>query len=361
MEKKSFGWGGDSHPAQEPQEKQNQWEISQTYQMAGKSEDFKWVAVEDEDLVVFPADGVEPGYAGLGAALEHHGPVAHGTVTISHMWTARFIIEQSLIDLETLFKKIKKWANNPKIGRKDVHHRFEISEVSNADGIPLPFNNLKTKTAADPGSGWQTVPKLWNRTDDDYRTDIQIQDNDRGKYPGRGNMRATDIQLTENEYECLQCGEIFDNYRDMLMHVSFDHDYGDQIGPEYEIRDNDETFYPDNEASRSNGLFYEAAKKKIDLEGPMPFIYDINADRIRIGEPGDEKVDVGEYNSFGMIEGYYTPDQDLIIVTQTSVPYTISHVRKLWEYMYPEFEVNHIYVIHKQEGKSVKEKVANAN
>lgn len=329
--------------------------------MTDKSKDLKWVAVEDQDLAVFPADSVDQGYAGLGAALDHHGPVAHGTVTISHMWTARFVVEQSFIDLDTLFKQFKKWANNPRIGRQEVNHRFEISEVANADGIPLPFGKLKT--AADPGSGWQTVPKLWNRTDDDYRTDIQIQDNDRGKYPGRGDMRSTDVQLTEEPYQCLRCGEVFDNYTDMLMHVSFDHDPGgDMIGPEYEIRDNDEFFYPDNEAGRSNGLFYEAAKKKdVNLPGPMPFIYDINADRIRTGEPGNEKVDIGEYNSFGMVEGYYTPDQDLIIATQTSVPYTINHVKKLWEYMYPEYEVKHIYVVHKDDDRNVREKVANVN
>lgn len=359
MDKQSFGWGGDSHPAQQPQQLQDEWQESQGYRMPSKTEEYKWVAVGKKDIAVFKADTVDPGYAALGVAIDHHGAVAHGTVRISHMWTAQFVIEQTNIDLDTLYKKFKKWANRPSIGGHQLDHRLHLSDVYNKDGIPLPLGKEKglPKTAADPGSGWQTVDKLWVNTDDDLRTDIQRD------YPGQDDMRATDAKLTEEPYQCLECGEVFDNYTDMLLHVSFDHPKEDPTGDEYEIRDNDEFFYPDNEMSRQNGEHNNAfgiVSKKADVElpGPIPFIYDINADRIRVGEPGNEKVDIGEYNAFGMVEGYYTPDQDLIIATQTSVPYTINHVKKLWNYLYPEFEVKHIYVIHVDDGKKIREKVS---
>jgi hypothetical protein len=350
MKKKSLGWGGDSHPAEEPQAEQDSWQVSQTYKMDEKTQDLKWVVEGTKNIAVFKADEVDPGYASLGVAIDHHGPVAHGVVTISHMWTVRFTIEQTNIDLDTLYKIFKKWANKPVIGHTEINHPFRLSEVVNKDGVSMPLGN---RTASDPGSGWQTVPKLWNRTDQDLRTDIQRD------YPGQDTMRSTDVSLTTEPYECLECNEVFSDYKEMLNHVSFGHPKREKTGPEYEIRDNDESFYPDNESSRSNGLFYEAANKGSELAGPMPFIYDIESDRIRVGEPGDQKVDIGEYNSFGMVEGYYTPDEELIIATQTSVPYAINHVKKLWNYMYPEYEVKHIYVVHKEEDKeSVRERVS---
>lgn len=363
MDKTSFGWGGDSNPAQQPQELQDRWEESQTYQMPGKTKELKWVIVGKKDMVVFEGDAIEPGFSALGIAMDHFGPVAHGTVTLSHMWTAQFTIEQTNIDLDTLYKQFKKWVKNPTIGKDDIDHPFHLSDIYNKDGIPLPLGKEfgLPKTAADPGSGWQTVDKLWVNTDDDYRTDIQKD------YPGQDTMRAQNEKLTEEPYQCLECGEEFDNYTDMLLHVSFDHPKEDPTGDEYEIRDNDEFFYPDNEMSRQQGehgnSFGIVSKKddEADIPGPMPFIYDIVADRIRVGEPGDEKVDIGEYNSFGMVEGYYTPERDLIIATQTSVPYTINHVKKLWNYMYPEYEVKHIYVVHVDDGKKVREKVSNDN
>lgn len=362
MDKTSLGWGGDSNPAQQPQELQDRWEVSQAYHMPSKTQEFKWVIVGKKDIAVFSGDTVEPGYAALGVALDHHGAVAHGTVRVSHMWTAQFVVEQTNIDLDTLYKQFKKWANNPSINGDQLDHRFNLSDVFNKDGIPLPLGKEQgqPKTSADPGSGWQTVPKLWNRTDEgDLRTDIQKN------YPGQDTMRSQQENLTDMPYQCAECGEVFDNYTDMLLHVSFDHPKEDPTGKEYEIRDNDEFFYPDNEMSRQNGehgnSFGIVSKKSdVDIDGPMPFIYDIVADRIRVGEPGDESVDIGEYNAFGMVEGYYTPDQDLIIATQTSVPYTINHVKTLWNYMYPEYEVKHIYVVHVDDGKKIREKVSNA-
>lgn len=328
--------------------------------MPQASENYKWVAVGKKEFVVFESDSHDDGYAALGNALDAHGPVAHGTVTISHHWTCVFVIEQSNIDLDTLYKMLKSWASSPQIGRNQLDHPLELALITNKDGIPLPVG--LSKTASDPGSGWQTVPKLWNKTDDDIRTDIQIQEKDRGTFPGQGTMRSEEGSLTEEPYQCITCGESFSDYKHMLNHVSFDHPKEKPTGHEEEIRDNDEFFYPDNEMSRPGGDVgvHTGAKKDIDIPGPIPFIYDIEEDRIRTGQPGDERVDIGEYNPFGMVEGFYTPEQDLIISTQTSVPYTISHVRRLWEYMHPEYEINHIYVVHKQDDKKVRERVSGA-
>ena len=63
---------------------------------------------------------------------------------------------------------------------------------------------------------------------------------------------------------------------------------------------------------------------------------------------------------FGLAEGYYTPDGDILIVTQAFAPYSIKYFLRLWYEIHPELKVKKVYLIRKQNGRKIKERVANA-
>lgn len=353
-----FGWGTDAYPAQEPQELQFQFDRQVMSEMPAIQQSFKWIVSGKNILVVSPAQ-VDDAYRALGITQDHHGPFASGSVDITHRWTTSFVVEQSNVDLDFLNNIFKRWAKFPSVDFQQWNHPLHIAIVKDKNGIPLPVK-LK-KTAADPGIGDDKFKYPWKNTDKSLLTDIQIQDGDRGKLPGQGDLRADGGgQLTEGIYECGECAEEFDSYSEYLLHVTHDHPKREPTGPEYEIRDNDEFFYPDNEASRPGGGPGGAVVAAAEPKGPIPFSYNVEQDRVYVGQEGDERVEMDEYNPFGLAEGYYTPDGDLLIVNQSSIPYTIRHLVNLWSNMFPEYEVKHVYLVHEVGDKTVREKVANA-
>lgn len=346
-----WGWGTDAYPGQGPQEQQFQEDRAEMSQMPAKSQDYKWI-VSGKNLVVVSPDRLDNAYASLGIERGHKGPYATGNVSISHRWTTSFVVDETNVDLDYLYKLFQKWAKYPQINFEDWNHPLYVATVQDKNGIPLPVG---VRTAADPGVGNAYPDKLWVKTDDDLRTDHQRN------YPGMGDMKAEQERITTEPYQCPRCMEVFNDYIHLVEHMTYDHPKGDLTGPEYEIRDNDETFYPDNEMSRKNGEpgFYASVKEEDAPEGPIPFSFDINEDRIFVGQPGDEGVEMDESNPFGVVEGYYTPDGDLLIVNEPTISYAIRHLKNLWQNIYPEYPVKHIYVLEIRNGKRIRERVAN--
>ena len=344
-----WGWGTDAYPAQEPQELQFQKDREDSSRIPRQvNEDFVWV-VSGKNIAVVHPDSVEEAFVSLGIRKDHHGPFAFGKVQISRRWLVSFVVDQSNIDLESLHGVFLKWAKDPSIDFEDVDHPFHIDMVKDKNGIPIPVKILKT--AADPGVGDGNYPdKLWVNTDDgDIRTDIQR------KYPGQGDLKAYIDPLTSFPYQCVECLEVFKTYDEMREHMSFDHKKEDLAGPEYEIRDNDEFFYPDNEASRPGG---DLGIHTGSVLGPVPFSYDVYSERVFIKDPGEEIS--RDDNNTNKAEGYYTPDGDLLIVGHPSEPYAISSLINAWNQFYPEHKIKHIYLLRKENGVKIREKVANA-
>jgi len=361
------GWGTTPYTGETSNELQNQEESHQYHKMpTSMSETYGWVLSGQnvKNLKVVDLDMIDGAIASVGAQRDHFNAFGVGTLEITTRWTLSVLVEETNIDLVVLFNVFKRWANNPSISNEPRNHRLELQSMKDKNGIPFPIDTRRT--SSDPGSGWQTVPKDWPLTDRDPATDIQIQDNDRGKFPGQGDLRIVEYGLTDTAYQCPNCRKVFESYREMLDHSS-EHIKKDQTGPEYEYHEkggiNGDSY--DNEASRPSGddiMLMSATKKKkeAELEGPIPFSYDVEDDRIYVGEPGDERVEIDQSNAFGLAEGYYTPDGDLLITAQATIPYTISHLMHLWDQMHPEYEIKHVYIIETKGGKSIKEKVANA-
>lgn len=352
IHKKSyFGWGGDSHPSQEPQELQLEEDRRRMLRMPEtRIEKYVWV-VSGRHMAVVDEDSIEEAFVSLGIKKEHHGPFAFGKVEVSNRWKADFLVEQSNIDLESLNRIFLRWSKDPMINFDDVNHPIQVSMVKDKNGFPLPVK--APKEAADPGVGDGNYPdKLWVNTDDG---DLLAQDIQRD-YPGQGDMQSDGGgKLTDEVYQCGECFEKFESYEDFKKHVSEEHLKGPETGPEYEIRDNDEFFYPDNEVSRPGGWpgIHTGA-----VEGPTPFSYDIISERIILGQIGDDIST--DQNIMDKVEGYYTPENDLLIVGYPSQPYSISSLVNSWLQFYPEHEIKHVYLIRKENGIKIKEKVANA-
>lgn len=67
------------------------------------------------------------------------------------------------------------------------------------------------------------------------------------------------------------------------------------------------------------------------LEAPLPFIYDIDKDKIVIGVPGGRTSDVpGKFTPGGIVEGTYEPGGKVVVRTMTNMPWTVRHLVDLW-------------------------------
>jgi hypothetical protein len=111
-------------------------------------------------------------------------------------------------------------------------------------------------------------------------------------------------------------------------------------------------------ASKDKWVYSANGEAKDLLQDPIPFIYDIPADTITVGHPGQRTSDIpGKFTPAGIVEGMYEPGGTVNITTMTTMPYTVNHILTLWYYQYPEFSVKRINLID-AEGK--KTKLANA-
>lgn len=91
-----------------------------------------------------------------------------------------------------------------------------------------------------------------------------------------------------------------------------------------------------------------AIKQPKDLfSDPVPFIYDIELDRIFVGHPGARHGEIEapagtKFTPGGIVEGEYQPGGKVVVESQSDTPYSVRHMVGLWYYQHPEFEVTGI-------------------
>lgn len=370
------GYGTTPYTGEMPNELEYEQEHDAYFTMPQKPvQSFGWVlrGSNPKYLTLIDVDKITNALSALGMNENHFNAYAIGTCDITSRWTLSVVVYQTNMDIETLFSVFKRWANNPVFktwasphmvtdGEEERWpHRLELTSFKNPNGID--FSRDIKKTGSEVGFG-EGVKYNWKGTDADYRTDIQIQDEDRGKLPGQGNLPADEKKMT-TLYQCPTCFEEFSNGAELREHMGSAHvnvddgthkeeipSYKNGIGDSY-----------DNEASRPPGddiMMMGSFQMTAELEGPIPFSFDIEEDRMYVGNPGQEGVKVDKENPFGLAEGYYTPDGDLLITAQANIPYTIRHLMNMWEQMNPEYPIKHVYIIEKNGDLNIKEKVARA-
>ncbi len=83
---------------------------------------------------------------------------------------------------------------------------------------------------------------------------------------------------------------------------------------------------------------------QLEPGGPMPFIFDIEGDRIYVGHPGERHADIqGKFTPGGIVEGVYDPKGNVQLRTDTDMPWSVYHLTRLWYSIHPELEIKHIY------------------
>lgn len=89
-----------------------------------------------------------------------------------------------------------------------------------------------------------------------------------------------------------------------------------------------------------------ADKKPRDLvEGPIPFIFDVQEDTLDMGQPNTRMSDIpGRFTPGGIVEGVYEPGGKVFIRTVTNMPYTVRHLLELWYVHNPMLEVTAVHL-----------------
>lgn len=99
---------------------------------------------------------------------------------------------------------------------------------------------------------------------------------------------------------------------------------------------------------QSNGQLWRWSAEKAPtdmLDASVPFIYDVDSDKIFVGHPGARTSDIpGKFTPGGIVEGTYEPGGKVIIRSLTSIPYTVRHMIELWYYTHPELEVKSVHL-----------------
>lgn len=90
------------------------------------------------------------------------------------------------------------------------------------------------------------------------------------------------------------------------------------------------------------------------LEAPVPFIFDVQDDKVFVGNPGQRTSDIpGKFTPGGIVEGNYEPGGKVVIRSMTTIPYSVRHLIQLWYYSHPELEVKSVH-LQDDEGKDTR-------
>lgn len=97
-----------------------------------------------------------------------------------------------------------------------------------------------------------------------------------------------------------------------------------------------------------------APQPKDQLKDPVPFIYDIDADKLAVGHPGTRHSDIpGKFTPGGIVEGTYEPGGQVVVRSMTNMPWTARHLADLWYWSYPQMEITGIQ-LEDAEGNTTK-------
>lgn len=328
--------GADPYPAQEPQaqadKERNQLDYST--QPETSAEHYSWVT---NGTLLHVGKGNPRELFDKMGHFDFSRPYAYGELTVHSNWQAEWEVIYTNFSLHLLEKNLKKYTKDQGWNLEHILDRF---------GYPIG-----AKTAAVPGVGEHDYPdKLWRRGDGD-----EGWGEDTKQVDYYGIKDYPDEVDPKQAQECSDCGEIFPNYNLWREHVIHEHVNPHRRPPEQPqpVVDMDEVFPPDfntlvmdKTIQRQASMIPRVSQKVPYLKGPIPFIYDIEEDRVFVGHPGERHSDIkGRFTPGGIIEGIYDPKGNVQIRTDTDMPYTMRHMVRLWYAMHPELVIKSIYLL----------------
>ena len=338
--------GSDAYPAEEPQTandlEQTRAEPRPDYTVAPEAPptEYRWsmtgthMSVSEEDHEV------------MFAGMEHSDftrPYAYGTLTLYYRWDAVWTLTYSNMAIKEVEKRIKKYTRD-----QGWHYAGLLDE----EGQPM------AKSASVPGIG-EINPGLknWHRDEwGDMQTNDNVDPDHQVNYYGEQD-EPDDTPMTSPR-ACSECGKLCMDYKDWREHVLNEHMNPDRKPPTepQPVVDLDQvipadfnTMVMDKTVQRQASQLihkFGAPSGKPSIPGPMPFIYDIEDDRVYVGHPGERHSDIqGRFTPGGIIEGTYLPDGKVQIRTDTDMPYTVRHMVELWYALHPELPVKGIFLM----------------
>jgi hypothetical protein len=271
-------------------------------------------------------------------------PNASGSLYLRERHSAAWQIGSSNISLGALERRLRRYT-------RDQGWRWE--GLSDSTGEVL--NPAKESSAVGIG---EINPGLKNWHRDEW-SGMEQYDN-----PGDSQSGAPFYGLQDYDEDfpmsgprtCSECGALCLDYDDWRRHVLREHvNEGQGPSPDPQpVVDLDDVLpagfneaIMDRTVQRQSRLIHQlAAAIKPTIPAPIPFIYDIEGDRIFVGHPGERHSDIqGRFSPGGVVEGLYDPKGSVQIRTDTDMPYTVRHMVQLWYAMHPELEVKSIYLL----------------
>lgn len=352
--KLAMDWMGDSYPGEDHTEEK---QINKDWTQLQFTEDPKekittahwfmsggYVKISDDDF--------DDLYAAMGHQADWK-PLAYGSVDIYYNYEMMFHVEKTNMAMHLVEKRLKKYCTDQQL-------KYEGVLMPDGTMWADPSKQAGWEVTAEvPGVGRENPEKLWR---------MHMIDTQPVEYYGEQDSKI-DAE-PQGEMICPHCGEICDSYGDFLVHEQRTHSDGlgipDVPQPVVDMDDPIPAHFNTNPDTRTDqtinrqASWREHVSAKMPLiPAPIPFIFDIEGDKLHSGQPGHRHHDIRPKDKLtpNVVEGLFLPDGKLQFRTDSTMPYSVRYIIRMWYTHYPELEVKHV---EKLVGDK-KYKLANAN
>ena len=344
MKKRTDLAGADAYPAEEPQARAD-------HDMAQPRSDYTVAEESDPEEYQFVLTGTvvavhsESNHDDLFDVLDFRDfamPYAYGTLILYSNWDAVWQVSRSNVALHQVMKRLKKYT-------KDQGWKFS----GIVDDHGMPFEGESIKTSSVPGIG-DINPGIKDWHNKEWADSEQYDQIDQVDYYGE--QSSKDESNPNSPHMCSDCGEMLPDYNAWRQHVVNDHvnpgrKPTDIVSPVVDLDQvmpaDFNTLIMDRTVQRQASILMKhSASPSQQISGPIPMLYDIQSDRIFVGQPGERHADIkGRMTPGGIVEGVYDPKGNIQLRTDTDMPYTVRHMLELWYAMHPELEVRGVFLL----------------
>jgi tRNA nucleotidyltransferase (CCA-adding enzyme) len=333
---------GDSHPGNEPQAEADRERIRRDYTDAVETDPDEYNFVLNGSVIAVHKDADHPELFGILDYRDLTRPYAYGLLTVHSNWDSVWEVTHTNMAMHEVAKRLKKYSRD---------HGWQFSGAIDETG--MPFEGESMKVGAVPGIG-DINPGVKDWHNKEWADTQQYDQNNQVQYYGE--QDGADEHNPLSPHACSDCGQLFPDYNTWRLHTIQEHinpgrKPTEVISP---VVDLDQVFPADFNQNvmdktvmrQAQILVKQAASSDADISGPIPFIFDIEKDRIYVGHPGERHSDIqGRFTPGGIVEGVFDPKGHVQIRTDTDMPYTIRHMIQLWYAMHPELEVKGVYLL----------------
>ncbi len=276
-------------------------------------------------------------------------PHAYGKVELHYKWEVWWHVYYTNMSLHMVESRLRRYTRD---------QGWDWGGILDEEGVPMESRALKQASVEGIG---EINPGLKDWKNNEW-AGMEMFDNPaehQTDTPFYGFSDSDDGDMSPDDARtCDECGAPMLNYDDWRKHVLRFHVNPDRKPPRepQPVVDLDDVLpanfneaIMDKTVQRQSRLIFQltaSPSRPPQIPGPMPFIYDIESDRIYVGHPGERHSDIkGRFTPGGIIEGVYDPKGSVQIRTDTDMPYTVRHMAELWYAMHPELQIKSIYLL----------------